>query len=141
MWLHDAPPETACLLRLADVCGATGVFAFALIGVGLCLGGARAGVLLLTRFLYRCRNQLMSWYCKRRRVAAMTSVPGPEFPVANQPNNPSLITPEDEISPPFNLPRLRPRKVGVLELFYPTPPSPRLLASPRQTRSPRVYND
>ena len=60
MWVEDFPPETARLLRLADVCGATGVFVFAVIGVAVYLGGAGACALFFPRFVYRYRNRLFT---------------------------------------------------------------------------------
>ena len=137
MWLHDVPLETARLLRLAEVCGATGVFLFAVIGLGLCLGGAGASGLLLLRFLYRHRNKLASWCCRRRGATTTIAVPTHEIPATGQTDAPFPVSPEGEDAMLPNTTRLRLRKVGVLELFYPTPPTPRSLASPRQARSPR----
>ena len=136
MWLHDVPLETARLLRLAEVCGATGVFLFAVIGLGLCLGGAGASGLLLLRFLYRHRNKLASWCCRRRGVTTTIAVPTHEIPATGQTDAPFPVPPKGEDAMLPNPTRLRPQKVGVLELFYPTPPSPRSLASPDKLDRP-----
>ena len=129
MWVEDFPPETARLLRLADVCGATGVFVFAIIGVALCLGGAGAYALLFLRFMYRHRSYLFT-ICIRRCQVVTTSTPtNPESPVTVPPDSPLITAPEGEIAPSPRSSRRRPKKVGVLELFYPTPVSPRLHAA------------
>ena len=88
MWLHEVPLETARLLRLAEVCGATSVYLFAIIGLGLCLGGAGASGLLLLRFLYRRRNKLASWCRRRRGVTTTIAVPTHETPVPRQTDAP-----------------------------------------------------
>ena len=137
MWVHDVPPETARLLRLADVCGATGMFTFAVLGLGLCLGGVGASGLLLLRYLYRNRNKLASWCCRRRGTLTTVAVPTHEIPIVEQTDAPFPASPGVEGAVLPKPPRLRLRKVGVLELFYPTPPTPRSLTSPRQPRSPR----
>ena len=129
MWVEDFPPETARLLRLADVCGATGVFVFAIVGVALCLGGVGVCIMLLLRFVYRRRNRLFSCCPRRRRVAAPSISANPENPIAASLNTSPNSAPESGAVPSPRSSRHRHKKVGVLELFYPTPVSPRMHAA------------
>ena len=141
MWVEDFPPETARLLRLADVCGATGVFVFAIIGVALCLGGAGACALLLFRFMYRRRNHLFTSCIRCRRVVSTSTPTNPESPVTVSPNSPPVTASEGEIAPSPRSSRRRPKKVGVLELFYPTPVSPRLHAASHYPHLSREFSN
>ena len=129
MWVEDFPPETARLLRLADVCGANGVFVFAIVGVALCLGGAGVCIMLLLRLVYRRRSRLFACCPRRRRVAATSTPTTSENPVTASPNTSSFSAPEGGAVPSPRAPRRRHKKVGVLELFYPTPVSPRMHAA------------
>ena len=129
MWVEDFPPETARLLRLADVCGATGVFVFAIVGVALCLGGVGICIMLLLRSGYRRRNQLLSCCPRRRRVAATSISVDLKNPIAASPDTSPAAAPESGAAPSPRSSRRRHKKVGVLELFYPSPVSPRIHAA------------
>ena len=141
MWVEDFPPETARLLRLADVCSATGVFVFAIVGVALCLGGAGVCAILLLRAIYQRRNQLFSRCTRRRQVAAMSTSLSSENPITVPPHSSPIATPESEATPSPRSSRHRHKKVGVLELFYPTSVSPRLHAATHYPHPSREYSD